>query len=61
MSGGHGHDDHGYGSSKKSGGGGVVSAFGSVGAPAKQMSGIFGALFTGLFDGKSGGGGHHHH
>lgn len=56
MSGGHGHDDHGHGGgSSKSGGGGVLSGFGSAGAPGKQMTGIFGALFTGLFDSGSGG------
>jgi hypothetical protein len=57
MSGGHGHDDHGHGGGggTKSGGGGVLSGFKAAGTPGAQMTGIFGALFMGLFD--DGGGG----
>ncbi len=58
MSGGHGHDDHGHG-----GGGGKWGASGpsvtkwAVGT----MTGMFGFLFTGLFDDKGGWGWHGHH
>lgn len=63
MSGGHGHDDHGHGGGggAKSGGGGVLGGFKAAGTPGAQMTGIFGALFMGLFDDGGGGGGHGDH
>ena len=50
MSGGHGHEDHGHGASNTSSGPTHSTTKWAAGA----MTGMFGILFTALFDGNGG-------